>query len=69
MVTLTNVLRGTPKFESVLGLSTCEASSFAILGAFILICILLTTYNLRMNFREIRLKSKFGKLHKSEEYL
>ena len=69
MSALTNILRGTPKFKSILGLSTCEGLSFGILAGFITICVLMTVYNLKANFREQQLKQKYGKLHKSEEYL
>ena len=63
------MLRGTPKFDSVLGLSTCEGLSWAILGGFILIGVLMTVYNVRDIFRENALKMKYGQLHESERFL
>ena len=64
-----NLIRGTPKFDSVVGLSTCEAASWLILIGFVIICIALTTYNVRTIFKQVALKDKLGKLHSSEEWM
>ena len=64
-----NLLRGTPKFESVVGLSTCDWKSFTILAVFILISVLLTAFNIHQIRKEQDLKRKYGKLHPSELYL
>ena len=66
---LVNILRGTPNFPSIVGLSTCEASSWAIMTAFILIAIAITCHNIRIIMHEIALKEKFGVLHESESWM
>ena len=65
---MVNLLRGTPKFDSIIGLSTCEWKSWLILIIFIIISIALTYFNVRQIFQEVALKKRFDKLHESEEY-
>lgn len=64
---LVNLLRGTPKFESIIGLSSCDWESLCILAAFFVVCVLVTWYNIRAIVKEQALKQKFGKFHKSQE--
>ena len=64
-----NLIRGTPKFPSFLGLSTCEGSSWLVLVVFIVICIALTACSVGNIFKEVALKKKLGMLHSSEEWM
>lgn len=66
---LVNLLRGTPKFDSIVGLSTCEWRSWLILLAFIVISSAFTWCNVRQIWRNIELKTRFDRLDPSEEYL
>ena len=63
-----NLFRGTPKFDSLIGLSTCDWDSWLILIIFIIISIVLTYFNVRQIFQEVELKKRFNELHESEEY-
>ena len=69
MCFLVNLLRGTPNFASIANISTCEAKSWSILGAFIVVCIAITFYNIRQIMKELALKEKFGELHESEMWM
>lgn len=64
-----NLLRGTPKFPSVIGLSTCSPLSWSVLGVFIVICIATTIFNIRSIRKETALKEKFVCLHESEKWV
>ena len=63
------LLRGTPKFESVIGLSSCEMMSWMLLAVFVIVCIILTIFNVRSVVWEKDLKQRLGKLHSSEEWM
>ena len=39
-----NLLRGSPKNESIIDLPTCSVSSWVIFGTFVFICLLSTVY-------------------------
>ena len=69
MSALVNLFRGTPKFDSIIGLSTCEPLSFGILAIFVVTCIVLTVFNVRSIFGQLALKRKYEMLHKSEEWM
>ena len=64
-----NLLRGTPKFDSIIGLKGCNAVSWVILAIFITLCGFVTFFNIRAIRKENSLKEKFGVFHESEKYL
>ena len=47
-----NLLRGTPKFESIIGLSVCGWQSFCILAVFIVVSIVMTVLNTMQIWKE-----------------
>lgn len=61
-----NLLRGSPKNESIVGMDTCGASSWSILIAFIILCLVVTWVNVRSVRREVAVKKKHGALCDSD---
>jgi len=55
-----NMMRGSPKNESIIGMEKCGASSWILLASFLVICVLLTWYNVREVRREDALKRKLN---------
>lgn len=45
-----NLIRGTPNFDSIVGLDTCGMESWSLLIGLTILCILLTL----VNFREVK---------------
>ena len=64
-----NLLRGTPSYESIVGMSTCEPNSWMILAAFVLFCIAINVYNIKQLNAERSLKEEAGILHESEKWM
>ena len=61
-----NLIRGSPKNESIVGLDSCGATSWSLLVGFILFCGLVTWYNVRQVLREVQIKRKHGALVDSD---
>ena len=55
-----NLIRGSPKNESIIGLDTCSTISWSLLTGLTVICILVTWYNVKQVQYEQRLKAKFN---------
>lgn len=66
---IVNLLRGTPKFDSIIGLKGCNALGWVILAIFIIVCGIVTFFNIKAIRKENLLKEKFGCFHESEKYL
>lgn len=66
---LVNLLRGTPKFESIIGLSMCGWISWLILIIFITTCVTCTYHNVTSILKEQELKKKYGKFTDSEKWM
>ena len=69
MCIMVNLLRGTPQFDSAIGLSTCEPLSWGILAIFIIMCAFMAFRSARRIWSQQALKEKFGVLHESEKFL
>ena len=61
-----NLIRGSPKNESIVGLDSCSATSWSLLIGFIVFCGLVTWYNVRQVLREVQIKRKHGALVDSD---
>lgn len=61
-----NLLRGSPKNESIVGLNQCGAASWGLLGAFIILCLFVTWWNVVQVLRENEIKRKHGALCPSD---
>ena len=61
-----NLIRGSPKNESIIEMDTCGAASWSILVGIILLCGLVTWYNVRQVRREMLIKKAFGALCASD---
>ena len=55
-----NLIRGTPKFDSIIGMDTCGITSWSILAIFILFCLVVTWFNVREVRAEQILKLKYN---------
>lgn len=64
-----NLLRGTPQFDSSIGLETCEPMSWGVLVVFVITCAIMAFRSARRIWYQQALKEKFGKLHESELFL
>ena len=64
-----NMLRGTPKFDSLIGIESCDLNSWLILAAFFAVCIVLTVINIKQVNRERFLRVKFGMLRESQIWM
>jgi len=51
-----NLIRGSPKNESIIGMDSCGAGSWSLLVGFIGLCMLVTWYNVRQVRQEVQLK-------------
>lgn len=51
-----NLLRGSPKTESLIGIATCSPLSLSMLGGIAVLCLLVTWYNVRVVRYEQALK-------------
>ena len=61
-----NLIRGSPKHESIVGLQTCGGASWSILVGFVLLCGLITLYSIRSVRREYLVKKEMGALCPSD---
>ena len=61
-----NLIRGSPKNESIIGMNSCGAASWSILVGFILLCGLITWYNVKQVRRELQIKRQQGALCASD---
>lgn len=55
-----NLIRGSPKTESIIGIGTCSPLSLSMLGGIAVLCLLVTWYNVRAVQYEQALKKKFN---------
>ena len=63
---LVNLLRGSPKSDSIVGMNTCSAESWSLLVCFIILLLVITWYSVREVRKEMTLKSKYGALCDSD---
>ena len=57
---LINLVRGSPKNESIVGMDKCGGGSWSLLIAFIVLCLAITWLNVKSVKREVELKKKAG---------
>ena len=55
-----NLVRGTPKVESVFGIDECGALSWSLLGCFTILCLVIVYYNTQQVYDEQQLKLKYN---------
>ena len=55
-----NLIRGSPKTDSIIGIDTCSPISFSLLGLIAVLCLLVTWYNVRVVQYEQSLKLKYS---------
>ena len=55
-----NLIRGSPKNDSIVDLDKCGASSWILLGSFIILCLLVIWYNVKVVRKELILKKKYN---------
>lgn len=55
------VLRGSPKFDSIIGIETCSTASWAILAGFCMFLFIVTVCNFRAVKAEQELKKTYGR--------
>ena len=63
---LVNLIRGSPKNSSIVGLQTCGGISWTILVGFVLLCGLVTLYSIKEVRREYLVKKELGALCSSD---
>ena len=56
-----NLIRGSPKNDSIAGIDKCGALSWSLMFGFIIFCLIVTYFNFRAVQKEFTLKQKFGK--------
>ena len=61
-----NLIRGSPKNDSIVGLDKCGATSWSLMVGFIVFCLLITWLNVRAVQKEVSLKQKYGKTCQSD---
>ena len=61
-----NLVRGSPKNKSIIGMDTCGAASWSLLFGFIILCGLVTWYNVKQVRREVLLKRRHEALCDSD---
>ena len=54
------MIRGSPKNESIVGMDKCGAGSWCLLASFILLCLILTWFNVKQVKKEDALKRKLN---------
>ena len=57
---LVNLIRGSPKNDSIVDLDKCGAVSWILLAFFIILCLLVIWYNVVKVRQELRLKKKYN---------
>ena len=63
---IVNLIRGSPRNESIVGLQTCGGASWSILIGFVILCGLITLYSIRSVRREYLVKKEMGALCPSD---
>ena len=57
---LVNLIRGSPKNDSIVDLDKCGAPSWLLLAGFIILCLLVIWYNVKVVRKELSLKKKYN---------
>ena len=61
-----NLIRGSSKNESIIGMESCGAGTQSLLAGFILLCGIATWFNVRQVRHEVQLKRKHGAMCPSD---